>query len=104
MSNKLRIEQFVTVVKAIRNEYYARHFPSLEVEDIRIKWGRKYAKLVVVTPEGRDGSVYCFVNIENGDILKAASWNAPAKHARGNVNSDDLGASAVGPYGANYLR
>ena len=58
--------------------------------------GRKYAKIV------NGGSVYCFVDRTNGDILKAASWKAPAKHARGNIyDADPL--KGVGPYGAAYL-
>ncbi len=27
-------------------------------------------------------SVYCFVDLENGDVLKSASWKAPAKYNR----------------------
>ena len=30
----------------------------------------------------RDGSVHCFVDKETGDVFKAASWSAPAKHVR----------------------
>ena len=30
----------------------------------------------------RDGSVHCFVDKETGDVFKAASWSAPAKHIR----------------------
>ena len=30
----------------------------------------------------RDGSVHCFVDKETGDVYKAASWAAPAKHIR----------------------
>jgi hypothetical protein len=43
------------------------------------------------------------VDRTNGDILKAASYKAPAKHARGNVLRDDR-LNAVGRYGANYMR
>lgn len=68
-----------------------------------VKWGRKYAKIVKGNTRSGGGNVFCFVNRENGDILKAASGNAPAKHARGNVLlADRLGA--VGKYGANYMR
>ena len=69
-----------------------------------VKWGRKYAKIVTGnTRGGRGMSVFCFVDRTNGDILKAASWKAPAKHARGNVLRADR-LDAVGRYGANYLR
>ena len=42
--------------------------------------GRKYVR-VVVNAHGQR-SVYCFVRIEDGAILKAASWKTPAKGVR----------------------
>ena len=39
----------------------------------------------------RDGSVHCFVDKETGDVYKAASWAAPAKHIRFSFqNVEDL--------------
>ena len=39
----------------------------------------------------RDGSVHCFVDKETGDVYKAASWSAPAKHIRFSFqNEEDL--------------
>lgn len=64
--------------------------------------GRKYIKLV----EERFGSrsVYCFLDYD-GNIYKAASWKAPAKHVRGSVFDPEYGwGRALGPYGAAYLR
>jgi hypothetical protein len=49
-------------------------------------------------------SVYCFVDKTNGNILKSASWKAPAKHARGNIFSENNGLENMGPYGAAYLK
>lgn len=71
---------------------------------IGIDWGRKYARIWRGQPDKTDRSVHCFVNRENGDILKAASWKKPAKHARGNVMDRSGRMRSVGPYGANYLR
>lgn len=73
---------------------------------ILIEFGRRYAKLI--SADVRDGvesaqSVFCFVDLANGDILKAATWRAPAKHARGNVLRSDR-MQSVTAYGANYLR
>jgi|TARA_B100001559_G_scaffold74956_1_gene61796 hypothetical protein len=71
-----------------------------EIEDgtaklmrFKIYEGRKYYKIVQQdyreaseyynTEAGyRDGSVHCFVDKKSGDVYKAASWNAPAKHVR----------------------
>ena len=66
--------------------------------------GRRYVR-IVTTSDGGNGqrSVYCFVDITNGDILKSASWKAPAKHARGSIFTPDNGSKAVTPHGAHYL-
>jgi MoaA/NifB/PqqE/SkfB family radical SAM enzyme len=64
--------------------------------------GRKYIKLVEETYGQR--SVYCFIDYD-GNIYKAASWAAPAKHVRGSVFDQDYGwGKALSPYGAAYLR
>lgn len=57
--------------------------------------GRKYIKVEKGT------SAYCFIDIATGDVLMAASWRAPAKHARGNIYK--VGEEGVGEYGAHYL-
>jgi hypothetical protein len=64
--------------------------------------GRKYVRLVVSTPGSR--SAYCFIDMK-GNILKAASWKAPAKHSRGSVFDTNYSwGKALGSYGAAYLR
>lgn len=49
-------------------------------------------------------SVYCFVEIATGNILKAASWKAPAKGVRGSIYAEDCGLKAITEYGAVYAR
>ena len=108
------IKAFVTEISDRTAVYDEKHYDSLWASAIRqghdryttfgVNWGRKYAKIVSGTTTSNSlGSVFCFVNRENGDILKAAGWSAPAKHARGNVLRDDR-LDAVGRYGANYMR
>lgn len=56
--------------------------------------GRRVVKVAFKRYAGYDSlSVYCFVDMRNGDILKAASWKNPAKDARGSIwNADcDVG-------------
>ena len=69
----------------------------------KLMTGKKYYKVV------REGSAMAFVDKETGNIYKAATWAAPAKHARGNVLSEKGGEEAVhydmgGIVFVNYLR
>lgn len=73
---------------------------------ISAEWGKKNIRIVVnettdSTPFYKNISVFCFVDIETGNILKAAGWKAPAKGVRGNIKN---GANDVTAYGAVYLR
>jgi hypothetical protein len=45
--------------------------------------GRKYHKIVMNT--GNQRSVHAFVDKKTGEVYKAASWKAPAKHVRFNL-------------------
>jgi hypothetical protein len=73
--------------------------------------GKRYARLVSKNEIVREGgfdhrSAFCFIDLTNGDILKAASWKAPAKHARGNIRVGTVADSwngSVSYYGAVYL-
>lgn len=65
---------------------------------VTVKDGKRYSKIVY------NGSVYAFIDKSNGDVLKPASWNAPAKHARGNIFNDDYGFGCCGVYSVAYLK
>lgn len=93
--------QFVAFAQKVCSDYRQAHFPMLGDVTLSVEEGRRYAK-IVRTDNGR--SVHCFVDLTNGDILKAAGWKAPAKHARGSILDPATYAAAVGPYGAAYLK
>lgn len=66
---------------------------------LRIEEGRKYIKVIA------DYSVWGFIvkkdsgKFRAGDILKAASWSAPAMNAaRGNIFDEDYSISWTGPH------
>ncbi len=77
--------------------------PSFGAQKLTTEKGARYVRVVVSDVSGPHRSVYCFVDTTNGDILKAASWKAPAKHARGNIFAADP-MQAVTVYGGKYLR
>jgi len=53
-------------------------------KDYAISVGPKYIKIYDVE-RGQRRAIHAFVNKSNGDLLKPAGFNAPAKGARGNV-------------------
>ena len=83
-----------TLVENIHKDYQGwsnnvEYSSGVETVDITIKTGRKFIKII------RDTSVWGFVAkadgthkgvpMKMGDVLKAASYNAAAKHTRGNI-------------------
>jgi hypothetical protein len=65
--------------------------------------GRKYYKLI--HKDGISRSVHCFIDKNNGDVYKSASWKSPAKGVRYNLlddNSRELCYSKCDPFGS-YL-
>jgi hypothetical protein len=92
---------FTIKLSQLMREYYTTKFSNLAVPKLEVKFGKKYAKIIKVDNQR---SVHSFINLSNGDILMAASWNAPAKHARGNIFDANCGVgTAVTVYGARYL-
>lgn len=85
---------FQAVVKMInQHQSEINQYSAIELNE-----GRRYYKVVV------NGAAWAFVDKQNGDILKPASWNAPAKHARGNVFDMHGGLKHVSAYGPAYMR
>ena len=97
-----KLDSFVKGVNQIVAVHFATQFPTLEPKSVVVTGGRKYIKLCNVE-HGQVSSVWGFVNAENGDVLKAASFKAPAKHARGNIFDDHNGLKTVSAYGPAYL-
>lgn len=101
------IQAFVDDAQAIVDTYRQENFPRLDPVVLSVEMGRKFAKIVrscrsLKTNELYDRSVYCFLDVTNGDVLKAASWKAPAKGARGNIFDETKGLGRITPYGAEY--
>ncbi len=65
--------------------------------------GKKYWKICMTRDGVKPSSSYGFVDRSNGDLYKAASFAAPAKHVRGNIN-DESGLNACNEYSVQYLR
>lgn len=93
-----QINEFLAVLTEMKRAYNAKMgYTNEAIHPVAytVNYGKKFAKIV------HSGSVFCFVELATGNIYKAASWSAPAKHVRGNIKN---GAADVGPYGPAYLR
>lgn len=99
---------FYNAVIARVTEHYQTHYKVLPVPEFRIEPGSKFIRIVV------GGSVHAFVaredsttkalgNVQAGDVMKAATYRAPAKHARGNIFDTANGSGRMTASGPEYL-
>ena len=90
------LKKFQTFLESLFNSPETNRHTTVEFET-----GRKYIKVVKCRKFETGREVYCFIDKATGDILKPASWSAPAKHARGNIFGS---ISCCGMHGIAYLR
>lgn len=102
------VDMLVKGVQKKINDYYKKQLPNSNPDILKIQKGKRYIKIIRTIPGSKGGSVFTFIDAKEGptfgDILKPASWKAPAKHARGNVFDGSWGVNSVGVYGPAYLR
>lgn len=100
------IELFIERLNKMLEAHQKVAFPSLASCRVAAVPGKRYIKIATLSDTKEYGpyrSVYCFIDASNGDLLKSASWSAPAKHARGTIHTPTSGVEFLGPYGAKYL-
>jgi hypothetical protein len=110
-----RINDFVKHADHVTAVYWTdQHFthapsPTHQADFISTKWAR-----IVTVENGHPSSVYAFIALQDnetkalgkvkaGDIHKAATFKAPAKHARGNVFDPNFN-NCLTPHGIVYLK
>lgn len=98
------LDRFVAQCKVVTDAHFVTLGYGNSPPAFSVDYGPRYARIVRHDGDGQGRSVHCFVDVTNGDVLKAAGWKAPAKHARGNIFAEDGGFGALTPYGVNYLR
>ena len=97
------LDEFISYVNGVMVKHIQDNYASLKPGSVSAMHGQKYVRLVKADSDGGSRSAYGFVNKLNGDILMAAGWSAPAKHARANI-FDKGSWRAAGPYGMAYLK
>jgi hypothetical protein len=96
---KTELEEFVGRLKIKFNDYKNNQkYTYFDCYDVEVEYLRKYIKInkVEVCHDGsRRSSIFCFIDSKTGDIFKPATYKAPAKHARGNILSDEYGMECL---------
>jgi hypothetical protein len=104
---ELGLKTFLEEAQNKIDENYRDSFPMLSVPKLVVEQGRRYSKIVKVEENNGSRSVFAFID-KDGDVMKPAGWNAPAKAhkgKRGNILSEDKDwLQYLGPYGIQYLR
>jgi hypothetical protein len=79
------IEKHCLTLCDVLVDNYKQQHPNSEPYKFYIESGRKYHKIIMETG-GNSRSVHAFVDKKTGEVYKPASFKAPAKHVRFNLN------------------
>lgn len=105
--------------KLIDDEWAERGYTHAMSPVLRLAVGSRFVKVTRLDRStagvvSERGSVHAFIDItggnidgvnhQSGDVLKPATYRAPAKHARGNLFDDKGGLGWMSSYGPAYLR
>jgi hypothetical protein len=96
-----KLDSHLKGIEKIHADYRKRNGFTHGEPKFSAQHGKKYVK--IVRDDGQR-SVHSFIDKTTGDVLKPASWNAPAKHARGNIHDEHNGLKHMGPHGPAYLK
>ena len=105
LKNNPIVAKFIDKVNRERKEYYEKANMPNQYSELIVEIGTKFIRL------WQGSSCWGFISrvdgdlkgapIKKGDLLKAATWKAPAKHARGNIID---GTAQYGEYGPSYIK
>jgi hypothetical protein len=104
LKNNPIVANFINKLNIQRKDYYIKADMPSQYQEVIVEVGNKFIRIWHGT------SCWGFISrvdgdlkgspIKKGDLLKAATWKAPAKHARGNIIH---GTARYGVYGPDYL-
>lgn len=96
------LDSFKDHVQKLQDAYIkAMDYTHLNGTKVSSEDALKFTKVFIIEPSGNK-RIYCFIDRNNGDILKPATFSAPAKGARGNIFDADHGMKRMGPHGPAY--
>ena len=99
------VAKFIEKLDNERKAYYEKANMPTQYQPVVVEVGNKFIRI------WHGSSCWGFISrvdgdlkgapIKKGDLLKAATWKAPAKHARGNIID---GTAQYGVYGPSYIK
>ena len=108
MIDKTYVQDYCfAIVEACKRDYIKRNWDR-GAPLVYAEYGQRFARIVY--EDGNHRSVHAFVDMTNGDVIKAAGWKAPQKGKHGlavrfnlvDDESRERGFSAIDPFGG-YL-
>ena len=81
---ELNVRKYTLMLCDALVDNFKQSHPNSDPYKFYIESGRKYHKIVMET-ESQSRSVHAFVDKKTGEVYKAASFKAPAKHVRFNL-------------------
>ena len=105
LKNNPIVAKFIETLDKERETYYKTSGMPNQYQPVVVEVGNKFIRI------WHGSSCWGFISrvdgdlkgspIKKGDLLKAATWKAPAKHARGNIID---GTAQYGVYGPSYIK
>ena len=99
------VAKFIEKLDKERKEYYEKASMPNQYQPVVVEIGNKFIRI------WHGSSCWGFISrvddvlkgapIKKGDLLKPATWKAPAKHARGNIID---GTAQYSEYGPSYIK
>lgn len=90
------LQKYCTYIDRLHNNLWPKS-PHV----IKVIEGKRFLKVVRVV-QGQS-SLHSFIELATGDVYKAASYKAPAKHVRGTIMTDETLKYGVNHFGVNCL-
>ena len=82
---QLNVTKYSLMLCDALQQNYQKHHPTGRNYSYALVSGRKYHKLMQCV-DGQTESVHAFIDRKTGEVYKPASYKAPAKHVRYNLN------------------
>lgn len=80
MIDRMYVQMYAEAIQEAEGRR-AERFEYQQPSMITVEYGRRFARMV--TDNGTQRSVHAFVDLTNGDVVKAAGWKAPQRGVNG---------------------